>query len=337
VSREERSRAANGSAQSESAFSILVPAYNAEETLGETLESLLDQTRMDWEAIVVDDGSTDATRAVAASFARRDSRIRVVSKQNGGTASARNLAAEMAHAPLLCLLDADDMYMCNYLERMGHFIDEHPDFDIYSCTGYFLDSSGNRRPSDALPPGSPTLSYTVEDLLVRNHIWVQSVLRASVLSVVGRFDEEWPFHEDYEFWLRALLRGARHILNPEPLWIYRVSPGSKSADPLWVDEGNRRILDRLIESGELSGRRRRIARRGRALSLKQPEIRRAQAARRLFESNLLQRQYGGLRQLYRSARLAYVSVPKYVCGWMIVMVSPRLFAQVWRGLAGFRQ
>jgi len=320
------------SAESRPAFSILMAAYNAEKTIGETLESLVGQTRSDWEAIVVDDGSTDATRAVVSSFASRDSRIRVVSKQNAGTASARNVAAGLATAPLLGLLDADDKYLCSYLESMGFFIEEHPDFDIYSSEGYLLDPSGVQRPSDGLAREGSTISYTAEDLLVRNRIWVQTLFRTAVFDLVGGFEEHPQMRmEDYDFWLRALLRGARHIRNPQQLWVYRLNPGSKSADPLSVAGDNLFMFDRLIESGELSGERLRIARRSRARLLRVPEILRAKSARRLLESRLLEREYVGARTLYAAARRAYLSGPKYACGLLLVMVSPRLFARVWRG------
>jgi glycosyltransferase involved in cell wall biosynthesis len=317
------------------AFSILVPACNAERTLGETLESLVGQTRSDWEAIVVDDGSTDATRAVASSFARRDSRIHVASKENGGTASARNVAAGLAHAPLFCLLDADDTYLFSYLEYMGHFIEQHADFDIYSCEGYLVDSSGVRRPGDILAPTSGTISYTAEDLLVRNHIWVQSVFRSGVFDLVGGFEEHpHMLNEDYDFWLRALLRGARHIHSYQHLWVHRVSSGSKSADPLRVAAGNSFVLDRLMSSGELSGRRRRIARRSLARLSRTPEMLRADAARRLLESRLREGEFVGARRSYVAARRAYVSRLKYVCGLLLIMVSPRLFARVRHDVGG---
>lgn len=325
--REDR-RGGHGTAESQPTFSILVPAYNAESSIGETLESLLRQTRPDWEAIVVDDGSTDSTHVVATSFASCDSRIRVVSKENGGTASARNVAAKLARASLLGLLDADDTYLCGYLESMGSFIEQHSDFDIYSSEGYLLDASGVQRPSDVLAPQDMTLSYTAEDLLVRNRIWVQTVFRTAVFDLVGGFEEHpQMLNEDYDFWLRALLRGARHIHNPERLWVHRVSPGSKSADDVRVASGNWFILDRLVESGELSGVRLRIARRSRARLSKAPEQLRAEAARRLLESRLERRQYAGARRMYLEAQRAYISRLKYVCGLLLIVVSPRLFAR----------
>ncbi|MDP2182315.1 MAG: glycosyltransferase family 2 protein, partial [Actinomycetota bacterium] len=96
----------NETTPSSAKFSILVPAYNAEHILGRTLASLVTQELPEWEACVVDDGSTDATFEVALEWAEQDRRIKSARKDNGGTSSARNAAAKMASGTWLCLLDA---------------------------------------------------------------------------------------------------------------------------------------------------------------------------------------------------------------------------------------
>ena len=85
-----------------------MPAYDAETTLSEALESLLAQTYSAWEAIVVDDGSTDRTAEIAAMFAARDERLRVVRQPNAGESAARNAGAAIAKSDWLVFLDADD-------------------------------------------------------------------------------------------------------------------------------------------------------------------------------------------------------------------------------------
>ena len=88
----------------------IIPAYNMEAFLGRALESALAQTYPNLEILVVDDGSTDQTRASAERFAARDPRVRVVSVPNGGVAAARNLGTRMARTPYVAYLDADDLW-----------------------------------------------------------------------------------------------------------------------------------------------------------------------------------------------------------------------------------
>src|SRR2546423_3757367 len=99
-------------------FSVIVPAYNAETTLADTLASLHDQTFPDWEAIIVDDGSTDRTAEIAASWAGQDNRFRLVRQANGGESAARNTGISAAQHNWLLFLDADDWVSRQYLQRM---------------------------------------------------------------------------------------------------------------------------------------------------------------------------------------------------------------------------
>ncbi|MGO7209102.1 glycosyltransferase family 2 protein, partial [Rhizobium ruizarguesonis] len=95
-----------------------IPAYNADDTLAECHASLQQQTRSNWQAVVVDDGSTDRTWEVLEGIARTDSRIRLAHQPNAGAAAARNHAARLATAPLLCMLDADDWLDPTFIENM---------------------------------------------------------------------------------------------------------------------------------------------------------------------------------------------------------------------------
>jgi len=121
--------------------SVVIPAYNAEATLPETLESALRQTCRDIEVLVIDDGSRDGTRGVAEAYASRDGRVRVLSQPNGGVARARNYGADEARGRVISPLDADDLWHPRKLEEQlkalgrvagaalaynwSRFIDEH--------------------------------------------------------------------------------------------------------------------------------------------------------------------------------------------------------------------
>ena len=99
-------------------ISVVVPAYNVEELARECLDSLLAQTLTNFEVICVDDGSTDATLATLREYERRDSRIRVVSRENAGVSVARNQGVALATGKYLCFVDSDDSVAPEYLERL---------------------------------------------------------------------------------------------------------------------------------------------------------------------------------------------------------------------------
>lgn len=308
-------------------FSVLIAAYNGEASLSTALDSLIAQSSGAWEAIVVDDGSTDATRRVAAEYAAVDTRIRVVSKENGGTSRARNVAARLASAPLFALLDQDDYYLPEYFEKMERFIREYPAYEIYSCNAYHLYEDG--RLDARHDPAGGIRSFTLDDMIEGCRILPQAIFRRAIFDLIGGFDEDrrcWT--EDYDFWLRAMVAGARHIYNPEPLAVYRWSPAQKSSSDIACAKSDAYILDKLVRSGTLTGRRLRRATRRMYL-----QTRAAQAltdpARRELERRLRETDFEGLRSLYVRSRAGWPNQARYFIGLPVMMVSPKLFARLY--------
>lgn len=124
--------------------SVIVPAYNAEATLSETLASVAAQTWRNLEIVVVDDGSTDRTRDIACLFAATDPRARVVSIPNSGVAAARNTGAASTSGPFLAPIDADDLWHPRYLETLVGMMlaaPEPPAFAYAACR--VIDPSSN--------------------------------------------------------------------------------------------------------------------------------------------------------------------------------------------------
>lgn len=309
-------------------FSVLIAAYNGAETLPGALDSLLAQSRPDWEAIVVDDGSTDDTALVAQSFADRDDRITVIRKPNGGTSSARNAAAAVARGPLYALLDQDDYYLPDYLLRMGSFIDEHPQFDIFSCNAYHLYEDGSMAPRH--PVDGAVRSFSLDDMIEGCRILPQAVFRRAVFEGIGGFDEDprcWT--EDYDFWLRAMSCGARHIYNPEPLAVYRCTSSQKSASAIACAKADAYILGRLVESGALAGRQLRRAIRRRDLQAR-AAISLSDSVRPELERRLLAGEFRNARRLYLRSRKGWANRRMYALGLPLMMLSPRLFARLLR-------
>ena len=108
-------------------ISIIIPIYNVEKYLRQCLDSVANQTYPDWEAILVDDGSSDGSPAICDEYAKKDSRFKVVHQANGGVSSARNIGLNKTHGEWLIFLDADDMLKNNALEFYTNHISESID------------------------------------------------------------------------------------------------------------------------------------------------------------------------------------------------------------------
>lgn len=116
-------------------FSIIIPAYNAEKTLHACLLSVQKQTYQNFEAIVVDDGSTDNTQQIAELFSKTDTRFQYVPQKNSGVSAARNHGISIASGEFIGFLDSDDRYVETYLQEFYTMITELPEYDFFCC-GY---------------------------------------------------------------------------------------------------------------------------------------------------------------------------------------------------------
>jgi glycosyltransferase involved in cell wall biosynthesis len=262
-----------------SLFSIAMPAYNASATIAEALRSVLAQTCSDWEIVVVDDGSTDATAAIARSYAERDARIRVVTQVNMGCGPARGVAVEHSTGEFVCRLDADDYYVPHYLEAQRQFIAEHPGFDIYACNGWRLFADGRRRLYHQGPRFQHVFSLTLDDLLKESCIFTTSVFRRRIYDLAGGM-RPGIYCEDYDFWLRTMGAGATHIYNPRPLSFCRDSDTQMTADAVRIHECQIQVLGDAIRSGRLTPPQESIAHR--SVSLLENNLRFRRHALRLL-------------------------------------------------------
>lgn len=149
-------------------FSVVIPAYNVARYIGETLQGVMEQTVSDWELIVMDDGSTDDTRAVVEAV--RDERIRLISQQNAGVSAARNAGMARARGRYVALLDADDVWAPSHLMRARSYFISHPNAKWYagertSCrdsldktvSGWRYEEKNYFTASDATLPHSSTV------------------------------------------------------------------------------------------------------------------------------------------------------------------------------------
>ncbi|WP_454760918.1 glycosyltransferase family 2 protein [Caulobacter segnis] len=206
---------------------VIVPAYGLAHLLGETLVSLQAQHFRDWEAVIVDDGAPDDVVAAFAPFAH-DKRFRLLRTDNGGLATARNRAIAASSAPLIALLDGDDLYEPDYLDRMLAIIEADEGLGFVSCDAMMFGDRrfAGRRYSDRYPMVG---AVTLERVLNRDvAVLVASVIRRSAFAAVGGFDGALRSAEDLDLWIRLLAAGWRGAVLPEVLVRYRRRPGSLS-------------------------------------------------------------------------------------------------------------
>jgi GT2 family glycosyltransferase len=298
-------------------FSVLVAAYQSADTIAETLDSLITQDFAAWEAIVVDDGSTDGTAAVAEGYARSDRRIRVIRQPNAGTAAARNAAAAVARGRWLLPLDADDVLVPEALSTHGAFIDAHPGFELYSWSSDRLLPDGAREPFDDTPEYATETEFVLSDMLRHNRLLSYTTIDAALFARLGGFRD--VYIEDYDLWLRAMAAGARHIHDPRSLAVYRYRVDGKNSDVERSLEGTALILRDLAASPGLPAG---VAAEATSRAAEFEGI----VARSRLEEAMAAGRFAGVRRGYWRARRAYTSPLKRWVGVVAVAISPRLLA-----------
>ena len=223
--------------------SVITPAYNVAAYIGAAIESVAAQTVGDWEMLVVDDGSTDGTAAVATAYAARDSRIQLIRQANGGISAARNRALAVARGEYLAILDGDDIWEPSFLEAQLAVFAREPAVDIVTGNGWFL--GGSRHGLAARPSPDPRPHPTLATILAdETSVFIMSVMRRRVYETVGGFDETLRTNEDYDFWLRAAAAGFRFHRNDEPLGHYRRRDDSLSANDVRMLTGILIVFDK---------------------------------------------------------------------------------------------
>jgi glycosyltransferase involved in cell wall biosynthesis len=211
-------------------FSVLVPTYNQERFLPATLDSLLAQTCPDWEALVVNDGSTDGTAEVMARYAAKDRRIRAFHKQNGGVASALDRGIAEGRGEWFCWLSSDDLFLPEKLAVHLEAIQADPGLR-FMHTDYQLlhERTGQITPSGLSKDFIPLLSQQVVKFLRINYFnGISVALHRTVFDHVGVFDEEFRYGQDYDLWLRASARYRSRYLD-RATCITRLHPSQGTA------------------------------------------------------------------------------------------------------------
>lgn len=199
--------------------SVIVPVYGVEACLDKCVESILHQTYSDWELLLIDDGSPDRSGAICDAWAKRDERVRVFHKENGGVSSARNLGIEKAEGTWITFVDADDSIGLETIEKCArHF--EKADVVRFSMK-FVYSEDGNNFKDFVLP------TFSHEEYICK------IIARETILGVCGgvykrclfvennmRFDESLVNGEDWLVLLQLVLLAKEIVILPDTLYLY---------------------------------------------------------------------------------------------------------------------
>lgn len=208
--------------------SVIMPAYNAEKTVGKAIESVLRQTYDNFELIVIDDRSKDDTYSVISGYGERDSRVRVCqNEKNSGVSATRNYGVNIAKGDFIALLDSDDMWREDKLSLQMKLMLDDPGCPFSFTGSSFVNADG--QPFDYIFHVPEKVTY--KNLLKQNVVSCSSVIikRELLLKYPMKYDK---MHEDFAVWLQVLKNEGDARAVDEPLLCYRIATGTKSSNKI---------------------------------------------------------------------------------------------------------
>lgn len=216
--------------------SVIMPAYNAAKTIEAAIKSVIDQVFTDWELVIVNDASRDATSEIASGFVQLNKKIKLVNlERNKGLSNARNVGVANATGEFIAFLDSDDLWHPNKLLDQVSYHNKHQDC-LISHTGFqaFNEYKTLNRPwkiiFELITPKSGDL---LPHLYYKNNIGVLTVmLKRAIFEEIGGFDTKLVTFEDNDLWIRIAEKGYKFGFIGKKLAYYRVSSNSLSNSPV---------------------------------------------------------------------------------------------------------
>ncbi len=200
--------------------SIVIPCYNSEKHLNETINSVLNQTLRSWECIFINDGSKDKTEQIILDVKNKDQRIKYIYQENSGVCVARNNAIQKAEGKYILCLDADDLISPNFLEETVKVLDSKPEVAVVtSLVQCFGEATALLKP----------VFYDLAILLAKNELVVTSLFRKADFDRVGGFNLNMKDGlEDWDFWIALLKKGSKVEYVENAIFYYRISNVSRN-------------------------------------------------------------------------------------------------------------
>ncbi len=194
--------------------SIVLPSFNGARYIRESIESVINQTFTDWELIIVDDCSTDSTLQIAEEYAIKEKRIHVIhNEENQKLPEALNIGFRHAAGQYLTWTSDDNMYLSRALETMNQYLDLHKEVPMV-CTGMLFMNEDMQYVKEFK-------SYNSSQMRVQDTVGACFMYRREVLAEVGEYSREFFCVEDYEYWMRILMRYGSIGYIPDIFYLYR--------------------------------------------------------------------------------------------------------------------
>lgn len=212
-------------------ISVIMPAYNVQKFIYESIQSVINQSYKNWELIIIDDGSTDKTSEIINEFQKTNKEIKYIYQSNRGQAVARNTGILNAKGEWIAFLDSDDVWLQNKLENQLSHVNDL-DADVYFSGGYIIDEGGVIIEDYQTLCGYYSSYQMYKQLYNGNVIPMLSVLfKKKWLIKVGSMSEDpklISWCEDWDYWLRMARAGASFYGIEDKLFKYRMNPNGTS-------------------------------------------------------------------------------------------------------------
>lgn len=210
-------------------ISVVMPVFNGEDYLSESIESILTQTYTNFEFIIIDDGSTDSSLAIIESFKKKDNRILVFSRQNKGLIASLNQGCGLARGEYIARMDADDISLPTRFEKQYDLM-ENKNLDICGCHFFIIDDKGSLESLKLTPINQQTILISLACEVPFAHPSV--MFRKSFLEKTGlKYGQStYITAEDFDLWVRMYYQGARFGNVNDVLFKYRMLKTSLSRE-----------------------------------------------------------------------------------------------------------
>ncbi len=200
---------------------VIVPAYNYANFIGECLDSVLSQTFKSWECIVIDNGSTDNTQEIVKSYSNKDGRIKYHYTNQKGVSLARNLAVSLSHGTYLLPLDADDKIDPTYLEKAVNIMNQNPEISLVYCNAILFGSVNKKW---ILP------DFNYKAMLIENSIFCSALIKKNEFLAVNGYNVNMvEGFEDWDFWIKYLANNKKVYKLNDILFYYRIKQHSRNS------------------------------------------------------------------------------------------------------------
>jgi glycosyltransferase involved in cell wall biosynthesis len=215
-------------------ISVITPAYNADQFIAETIESVLAQTFSNWEMLIVDDGSVDDTATIIKKYANIDKRIKYLHQTNSKQGKARNLAIQHAKGEYLAFIDADDLWHPQKLEKQMEVFEANPNVDLIFTNGLVFKDNKDNVINTFSHPGGELLDQYIYPKMLNGYTFpnLSVITKKEKIIKLGGFCEDLRVQncEDYQMWLRLVDdRNVVYCID-ELLFYYRLHDSQVTAN-----------------------------------------------------------------------------------------------------------